>query len=232
MNIIKSCFKPQNSASLNRLSFKGKTSSSLAEIYQEEVNIAIWQRKVSSKITLASNNILQTYPYLEISEVVKPKNVIEVLDSKIGTSKDSIYLSKDISDLVNIFCDLFNLDQVGFRLKILDHAMCPRFHVDRVPCRLITTYHGIATEWLPHCKVDRSKLGVVSHGKIDEETGIFKTHKDIEQLDVGHVGLLKGESWEKNEGAGLVHRSPNVENNDQRRLMLTLDFIDDAQLNF
>ena len=232
MNLIKSCFKLKNSASLNRSSFTGNTTSALSEIYQEEVNIAIWQRKLSSKIMLASNNILQTYPFLEISEVINPKDVIEMLDSKIGTSKDNIYLSSDISDLVNIFCDLFKLDRVGFRLKILDHAMCPRFHVDRVPCRLITTYHGIATEWLPHCKVDRSKLGVASHGKIDEETGIFKTHKDIEQLDVGHVGLLKGESWEKNEGAGLVHRSPNVENNDQRRLMLTLDFIDDAQLNF
>ena len=232
MNLIKSCFKLKNSASLNRSSFKGNTTSALSEIYQEEVNIAIWQRKLSSKIMLASNNILQTYPFLEISEVINPKDVIEMLDSKIGTSKDNIYLSSDISDLVNIFCDLFKLDRVGFRLKILDHAMCPRFHVDRVPCRLITTYHGIATEWLPHCKVDRSKLGVASHGKIDEETGIFKTHKDIEQLDVGHVGLLKGESWEKNEGAGLVHRSPKVENNDQRRLMLTLDFIDDAQLNF
>ena len=232
MNLIKSCFKPKNSASLNRSSFTGNTTSALFEIYQEEVNIAIWQRKLSSKIMLASNNILQIYPFLEISEVINPKDVIEMLDSKIGTSKDNIYLSSDISDLVNIFCDLFKLDRVGFRLKILDHAMCPRFHVDRVPCRLITTYHGIATEWLPHCKVDRSKLGVASHGKIDEETGIFKTHKDIEQLDVGHVGLLKGESWEKNEGAGLVHRSPKVENNDQRRLMLTLDFIDDAQLNF
>lgn len=232
MNLIKSCFKLKNSASLNRSSFKGNTTSALSEIYQEEVNIAIWQRKLSSKIMLASNNILQTYPFLEISEVINPKDVIEMLDSKIGTSKDNIYLSSDISDLVNIFCDLFKLDRVGFRLKILDHAMCPRFHVDRVPCRLITTYHGIATEWLPHCKVDRSKLGVASHGKIDEETGIFKTHKDIEQLDVGHVGLLKGESWEKNEGAGLVHRSPKVEDNEQRRLMLTLDFIDDAQLNF
>ena len=67
MNIIKSSFKPQSSPSLNRFSFKGNTSSSLAEIYQEEVNIAIWQRKLSGKITLASNNILQTYPYLEIS---------------------------------------------------------------------------------------------------------------------------------------------------------------------
>ncbi|MCZ8485672.1 DUF1826 domain-containing protein [Vibrio lentus] len=23
--------------------------------------------------------------------------------------------------------------------------MCPRFHFDQVPCRLVTTYHGVAT---------------------------------------------------------------------------------------
>ena len=57
MNLIKSCFKLKNSASLNRSSFKGNTTSALSEIYQEEVNIAIWQRKLSGKITLASNNI-------------------------------------------------------------------------------------------------------------------------------------------------------------------------------
>jgi hypothetical protein len=37
------------------------------------------------------------------------------------------------------------------------------------------------------------------------------------------VALLKGESWENNEGAGLVHRSPAVKSG-QQRLLLTLDF--------
>ena len=34
------------------------------------------------------------------------------------------------------------------------------------------------------------------------------------------MGLLKGECWEGNQGAGLVHRSPKLENKAQRRLML------------
>ena len=54
---------------------------------------------------------------------------------------------------------LFELKSVGLRLTALGHAMCPRFHVDRVPCRLATTYFGSATEWLPHDRVNRSKLG-------------------------------------------------------------------------
>ena len=31
-------------------------------------------------------------------------------------------------------------------------------------------------------------------------------------------------------GAGLIHRSPKVEKNEQKRLMLTLDFADDPYL--
>ena len=36
------------------------------------------------------------------------------------------------------------------------------------------------------------------------------------------LGCTKGECWQGNEGAGLVHRSPKVENKAQRRLLLTI----------
>lgn len=56
--------------------------------------------------------------------------------------------------MVDMFCCLFELKRAGLRLTVLDRAMCPRFHVDRVPCRLVTTYLGAATEWLPHTVAD------------------------------------------------------------------------------
>ena len=94
--------------------------------------------------------------------------------------------------------------------------MCPRFHVDHVPCRLITTYTGVTTQWLPHTSVDRSKLGKGNNGKKDEESGLFGQSTDIKQLCVGDVALLKGESWYGNSGAGLVHRSPHVEDTNSK----------------
>ena len=119
-------------------------------------------------------------------------------------------LSKDIEELVEMFCYLFDLNRVGLRLTALDGAMCPKFHVDRIPCRLITTYHGIATEWLPHAKADRTKLGHGSQGKPDNQSGLFKTSKAIQKLNQGEVALLKGEGWRGNQGAGLIHRSPQL----------------------
>lgn len=134
-------------------------------------------------------------------------------------------LSANIVALVQMFCDLFGLKRAGLRLAILDHAMCPRFHVDKVPCRLVTTYYGVATEWLPHAAVERIHLGVRNAGRDDAQTGLFRDPSEIRQLQPGDVALLKGESWEGNEYAGLVHRSPAVVSG-ANRLLLSLDFCD------
>ena len=55
---------------------------------------------------------------------------------------------------------------------------------------------------------------------------IFKK-EDIENLDIGDIGLLKGEAWVNNEGLGLVHRSPHTDtDSDYKRLYVTIDFGD------
>ena len=46
----------------------------------------------------------------------------------------------------------------------------------------------------------------------------------IEQVNTGDVALLKGEKWQGNEGAGLIHRSPALADG-ERRLILTLDWL-------
>ena len=174
----------------------------------------------------AAEHILETQPRLQKSLTVTPASAYEAINQTLGATDLITTLSEDITLLVDMFCHLFDLNRAGIRLTTLDRAMCPRFHVDRVPCRLITTYRGVATQWLHHHNVDRSKLGHGNQGKPDEESGLFKTSTDIQHLDQGDVALLKGELWQDNEGAGLVHRSPQLENN-TRRLLLTLDFIID-----
>jgi len=72
--------------------------------------------------------------------------------------------------------------------------------------------------------VDRSKLGRGSKGLSDLESGLYRGAGDIEQLQRGDVALLKGELWEGNETAGLVHRSPAVSPGESR-LLLTLDIV-------
>lgn len=94
--------------------------------------------------------------------------------------------------------------------------MCPRFHVDHVPMRLITTYAGVGSQWLKENAIDRKRLGEVGAEPQDPQY--------IEQIERGDVALLKGERWRGNEGRGLVHRSPQLAEN-ERRLILTLDWL-------
>jgi hypothetical protein len=190
----------------------------LTDIYQEDTNMVVWKRNLANNLEQAADAIIESQPTLEELLVVSPEEAFDSVKKLLGGSPEAELLAEDIANLVDMFCCLFDLKRGALRMTVLDRAMCPRFHVDRVPCRLVTTYQGIATEWLPHNVADRSKP--------DELSGLFDNISDIQQLQSGDVGLMKGELWHNNEGAGLIHRSPQVPNN-TRRLVLTLDFMND-----
>jgi hypothetical protein len=198
----------------------------LTDIYQEDTNMVVWKRNLANNLEQAADAIIESQPTLEELLVVSPEEAFDSVKKLLGSSPEAEVLAEDIANLVDMFCCLFDLKRGALRMTVLDRAMCPRFHVDRVPCRLVTTYQGIATEWLPHNVADRSKLGTGNMGKPDELSGLFDNISDIQQLKSGDVGLMKGELWHNNEGAGLIHRSPQVPNN-TRRLVLTLDFMND-----
>ena len=196
----------------------------LADIYREDVNIAVWQESLNQQAIDDANTILANSEHLNLVIAATPNDIIKQL-SEYSELASHTALCQHIHTLLDMFCTLFELKRAGLRLTILDKAMCPKFHVDRIPCRLVSTFFGPATQWLLHQDADQTKLGAASAGLNDEESGIFKSANHIQQLQSGDVALLKGSGWQNNESAGLVHRSPPQQNND-RRLVITLDFID------
>ena len=221
---------------VKRTSLTSKEALILADIYQEETNIVTWQRDLPASLKNSINNFLISNPTFKSNLTVTPQNVRSCLTKELcyksphpqglsskESSAEQPELVENIAELVEMFCCLFEISHAGLRLTTLDRAMCPKFHVDRVPCRLVTTYQGIGTEWLHHQAVDHAKLGLGSKGLPDSESGLYQYQNDIQQLNCGDVALLKGETWHKNDGAGLVHRSPALPAN-ENRLLLTLDF--------
>ncbi|MEZ8786033.1 DUF1826 domain-containing protein [Vibrio splendidus] len=194
----------------------------LADIYQSDINIAVWQRQFDEDLTLAISEFIASNPSFSKSISLSPDKAYDKLEfATDGTASKA--LLENMAELVDMFCCLFDLEEVGLRLAVLNKAMCPRFHFDQVPCRLVTTYHGVATQWLPNESVDRSKLGRGSNGQPDSVSGLYNDESDIQKMASGDVALLKGERWSGNEDRGLVHRSP-VTSFDEARLLLTLDF--------
>lgn len=215
----------ENQTEINsQRSIEGATPDVLTNIYLKNTNLVTWQRELSSDLTLAIDDFLTCTKPKATVLAVTPESSMDMLCRAFGDSDTMLPLRKDIALLVDMFCCLFELKGAGLRLTVLDRAMCPRFHFDRIPCRLVTTYQGTATEWLDNDVIDRSKLGSGNQGKPDEESGLFNSLQDINRLKQGHVALLKGEHWYENDGAGLVHRSPAVATG-ERRLLLTLDFL-------
>ena len=199
--------------------------SVLTDIYKEDVNIAVWQNQLPEAVLADVDAIMIESKRLQVKVSVTPTDVIEELLASAYQLKEQKALCDYIKLLVDMFCTLFEIKNVGLRLAILDQAMCPKFHVDKIPCRLVTTLSGIGTQWLPEDQVDRSKLGIGSLGLPDSTSGIMRNQTSIKNMSVGDVSLLKGEGWYNNENNGAVHRSPALSSN-ERRLLLTLDFID------
>ncbi|MBK5526655.1 DUF1826 domain-containing protein [Pseudomonas sp. TH06] len=204
-----------------RHQYQGNTPKTLIRILEDDVNLAIWQRQLPlhiaefASLLLSLNEPLAESLYLDITdEDVDPD--LNGLASNFRDLEGYEGFIADLKWLVGAFACLLGARRIGLRLRVLDKAMCPRFHVDHVPVRLITTYAGIGSEWLREGEMDRLQLGQAN----------AEPHEawQIQRLTSGEVALLKGEKWHGNEGFGLIHRSPQLAPG-ERRLMLTLDWL-------
>ncbi len=198
---------------------RGETPLALADILDNGVNLALWQRQLPLHIAefgallVSLNEPLAESLVVELdSEDAEPN--LQGLAAGCRDLEGYDGFIADVAWLVSAFACLLGAKRIGVRLRLLDKAMCPRFHVDHVPVRLITTYAGIGSQWLREGVMDRRQLS-----QADAEPT-----ERIEQILCGEVALLKGEKWRGNEGYGLIHRSPALAAN-ERRLILTLDWL-------
>ena len=200
---------------------RGETPLALADILDNGVNLALWQRQLPLHIAefgallVSLNEPLAESLVVELdSEDAEPN--LQGLAAGCRDLEGYDGFIADVAWLVSAFACLLGAKRIGVRLRLLDKAMCPRFHVDHVPVRLITSYAGVGSDWLEEGAMPRSKLGQPGVEPQDEAL--------IQRLDSGHVALAKGEKWHGNEGRGLIHRSPQPPAG-ERRLLLTLDWL-------
>jgi hypothetical protein len=199
----------------------GEQSEVLAEVLRDRVNLAIWQRQLPApvgafaRLLLARGEPLAQSIGLELDSADAEPNLQGLLAGYADLPGQADFIA-DVSWLVGAFACLLDAKRIGLRLRALDKAMCPRFHVDHVPLRLITSYAGVGSQWLREGVMARRGLGDPAAEPRDEAL--------IERTAAGHVLLAKGEKWQGNEGGGLIHRSPQPAEG-ERRLLLTLDWL-------
>ncbi|WP_310190629.1 DUF1826 domain-containing protein [Pseudomonas hunanensis] len=193
----------------------GESPQVLTEILQEGVNLAVWQRRLPAQVedfstVLASlGQLLSDERIIDVDEDA-PVELPGLLAEAADLHGYEAFVA-DVCWLVAAFTCLVGARRIGLRLRVLDGAMCPRFHVDKVTLRLLTTFAGVGSEWLREAECDRADL---QRMKPDVDK--------IQRLSTGDVAILKGERW--TEGAGVIHRSPMTAAG-ERRLLLSLDWL-------
>jgi hypothetical protein len=182
---------------------------------QPKNEITSYLQQVSARLGNGFRHILRTAD-------ASQKTLDQALRLPEATGKSA--LLADISLLVNLYADLLDCPQVAIRLEVLQHAMCPRFHIDRTGIRLLCTYVGPGTEWLEEDFCNRAALKH-THTTLDAFHSELILHpQGVRQASPHALVLLKGSRWQGNDHAGVIHRSPEIQPG-TTRVVLALDAI-------
>lgn len=201
---------------------QGTETALLAEIFRPEINLVILERDIERDLKVfCEKQLMPSGLFGHESTVSDAQPLAETLPSAILAMPGVEALVADLRHLHRLWEDLFSPERTGLRLRVLNQAMCPRFHVDQVLVRMIVTYGGTGTEWLPEHAADRSLLG---RPLADLRDDPLADPDEIQTAPPYAIALLKGEAWPGNQGHGSIHRSPHIEP-PERRALLTLDLL-------
>ncbi|UDM17576.1 DUF1826 domain-containing protein [Vogesella sp. XCS3] len=192
----------------------------LPAILQPQVQLLHWQRGLSPAIgSYVAGLAAAGQLGLGMRGQLSPGEQPHLVSWPPAAGRDAA--AGDLALLADLFGTLLGCPQVGWRIEVLQQAMCPRFHVDRTGMRLVCTWQGAGTEWLAEADADRRYLGAASDGQPDADSGLMRGGK-VGRSAAGDVLLLKGSLWQGNAGRGAIHRSPAVASK-VPRVMLALD---------
>lgn len=187
-----------------------------AAIYDEDVElISVTRPQASACETLAKQLIdSRQIPQLRWIQAANDPNASgSALPPTIGADIRSVLIDQ-ISEASEVVSELVDCRQVGVRLETLSAPMCPRFHVDRLPFRMLITLSGAGTEWIPNKDVDWAVFA-----DLESMAPPVQANRQIQHLPTGNWSLLKGGAWSDGFN-GVVHRSPDGVG---ERLLLSLD---------
>ncbi len=190
------------------------TFADLKAIENSDTNIAVCEREtiaMQHEIALLMERKVQLKLQGAQSELLK--QLAQQLN--VSDANESL-IYNDIKALLTTFEKISA--SPTFRLSLLTVAsdMCRRFHTDVNDLRLLCTYHGKGTMWLPEEAADRIKY---QNG--GDNYAIVKNPELIQQTQAGDVIILKGALYPN--AVAALHRSPSIEESAEQRLLLRID---------
>lgn len=192
--------------------------SDFVSIFEQQCSLCIWTPKRSETIDKYAKRL--AIAGFHLTQVVSLENALSKLDTLpegLGQSETK----KWIVELIEIYATLFGLDQVGMRIASSNSPMCPKFHVDHVPTRLIHALFGEGCDWFSDHHYFSSSKGGASSLKNWLKVADKDDKSFVQRTPRGSVVIMKGTRWSE-ASHPVIHRSPKHR---QARLVLTLDCV-------
>lgn len=192
-----------------------------SQVDQSDVNMFCWKRPLDLKITNYLKRLMdKDLPGIRCSvakeKLHEPLNLARTSWDNSENSEGNLFW-EDVEKITADFLEFSELESGVLHLKMVTNNGCTKFHTDGYRLRLFSTYYGPGTQWLPEDAINREALGTTN------ECIIVDPNK-IRQMSAGHVAIFKGEHPGKKNGVGgIVHRSPAIMENHEKRIILRVD---------
>jgi hypothetical protein len=134
------------------------------------------------------------------------------------------WLTMDLALLIARLAHLAGARRLRVSFGVERTDQCRKFHMDYVRYRLITTYVGPGTEWVPEEAVRREALDHPTDCPCDANKEIVRDSSAIRHAVPGEVIVMKGALHPGHRGA--VHRSPPIEGTGRVRVVLIASTVD------
>ncbi|MGS4989712.1 DUF1826 domain-containing protein [Roseibium sp. RP-7] len=185
----------------------GRDPDILADIRDPGIAAAIWRRTPDPEFqrwvnALQKDNLpdLRTVVPVHLAEAA----VRAACESHgLPACRERDMLASDVGALALMLAKTLTVRLLRLRLDVSEDVMCPKFHLDNVRARLLCTYRGAGTEYVPE--------------NVAEEPG------RIRQVPPGGVAVFRGRQWSCGERTALLHRSPAATLAGGPRLLLVID---------
>lgn len=191
----------------------GHHPQALQDIHIKSKNIAIHQRDIEvlgQELDLIANQSIECRASGTIEEILAQLN--NYFESNLSKCDA---LLEDITELLEVFKKVSKASSFRLLLATVSTNMCRRFHTDINDLRLLCTYVGQGTLWLPDEAINQK---AVARGSNEE---IVSDEQLIQQANTGDVVILKGALYE--DANPILHRSPSIEKSGEQRLLLRID---------
>jgi hypothetical protein len=185
----------------------------LFSVDRPEVKLAIWDCNATAYYRMRDlHRLMADAPFAAIA-AGRLHQIADLLSEQLSVPLNE-ELRADVADLAGAFAILDDNSRfVRVRPEALTHRGCHRWHADAVGLRLLCTYYGPGTEWLP------VEGGATAPRTFPDDARSCAPA----QVATGSVAVMKGERYFGNSGNGCIHRSPPAGRGTKARLLLCID---------